>query len=190
MPCGRRPVGCEPGRASVFDVGGVVGHLCHYPARGGDRGQQVQAVHRHRVIAVGGLDGGPVGQQLAGGGGRGADVCGPGWGLHPPGLGGAQDRDGRGSSGCRVVGVGVGHAEHAAQAGQVEFVVAAQRADHRAKFAQGFAAGCDAQEVLGVGGPHWESPDAVKGAQPGSSVLSNMSPSLKCSTRKPSGSRQ
>ena len=41
-----------------------------------------------------------------------------------------------------------------------------------------------------AGGPHWARPDAVRGAQPGSTVLSNMSPSVKCSTRKPSGSRQ
>src|SRR6202042_3096085 len=38
-----------------------------------------------------------------------------------------------------------------AQAGQVEFVVAAQRADHRAQFAQGVAAGRDAEEVFGDG---------------------------------------
>src|ERR1700741_2342947 len=30
-------------------------------------------------------------------------------------------------------------------------------------------------------GPHWDSPDVVSGAQPGSTVLSNRSPSVKCS---------
>ncbi|MGV9382912.1 hypothetical protein ACWDRB_44345 [Nonomuraea sp. NPDC003707] len=41
-----------------------------------------------------------------------------------------------------------------------------------------------------TGGPHCAGPEADMGAQPGSTVQSNRSPSAKCSTINRSGSRQ
>src|SRR3984893_18569705 len=61
-------------------------------------------------------------------------------------------------------GSGSGHGEHAAQAGQVEFVVGAQPADHRAKLAQGFAAGRDAEEIFGDPGSPLVEPGGGEGS--------------------------
>ena len=54
----------------------------------------------------------------------------------------------------------------------------------------GLGPGVRPRKSLVTGGPHWASPEAVIGDQPGSRVQSNRSPSAKCSTRRPSGSRQ
>ena len=46
----------------------------------------------------------------------------------------------------------------------------------RSFVASGFRVGAPRKSLV-AGGPHWARPEAVNGAQPGSSVLSNMSPS-------------
>ena len=43
------------------------------------------------------------------------------------------------------------------------------------------------RKSLVAGGPHWARPDAVNGAHPGSSVLSNMSPSAEVLDQEPVG---
>ena len=85
--------------ADVFDMRGVVGGLSDHAARRRDRGHQLKAVDRHGVGAVcGGVDGRTVGQHLGGGGRVGRDARGPRRGLHPPRVGGTQDRDGHNGS--------------------------------------------------------------------------------------------
>src|SRR6185312_11107287 len=126
-------------------------------------------------------DGVPVGQQLGGGGGGGGgDLGGAGGGLHVPGLGGAQD--GSAHDVATFSRPRRRSRSNSVSSRRARAMARSSRRDSRP--------GVTPRKSLVAGGPHCARPDAVIGAQPGSRVLSNRSPSLKCSTRNPSGSRQ
>jgi hypothetical protein len=94
--------------ADIFDVRGVVGGLSDHAARRRYRGHQLKAVDRHGIGAVcRGIDGRAVGEHLGGGVRVGRDTGGPRRGLHPPRVGGAQDRDSHNGSFFLSVGYGV-----------------------------------------------------------------------------------
>ena len=84
----RHPVRVHPG---VVGVRAVVHHLRDDPRGGGHRAQQAQRLRRARVVGRGGegglnrgLQGRPVGQQLAGAGGGQVEPDHAGRRLHPP----------------------------------------------------------------------------------------------------------
>src|SRR6185437_10611854 len=143
------------------------------------RRYQLEAVERDGFAAGGGVDRGSVGQQLARLLRGGVDPGGTVGGLDPPRVGGAQYGNGH------EVGTFSRPIRRLTSNSLLwRRAVIIETASRRADF------GLVPRKSLLAGGPHCARPDAVKGAQPGSTVSSNMSPSAKCSTRKPSGSRQ
>src|SRR5689334_21816021 len=124
------------------------------------------------------FDGGTVGQQPRGSGGGGVDLRDAACGFEPPGVGGVQDGNGHevgtfSSPARRPI------SNSLCPRKAVAIETSSWRADLKSV----------PRKFLLAGGPHWANPDAVNGARPGSSVLSNRSPSAKCSNKYPSGSR-
>src|SRR5690242_4478281 len=126
-----------------------------------------------------GIDGGPVRQQLTGRHRVSIDFDCAGGCLDPPVIGGAEYGDGH---------------EVATFSRPSRRLISNSLSSRSAvivdRTSWGMAFGLVPRKSLVAGGPHCARPEAVNGAQPGSNVESNMSPSAKCSTMKPSGSRQ
>ena len=121
-----------------------------------------------------------VGQQFGRGLGLGGDPCHPGGCFHPPGVSGAKD--GSAHDWAPFSRPRTRWMSNSLSPGRALTTAASSPRVPGPSL--------EPRKSLVAGGPHWRSPETVNWFHPVARVLSNMSPSVKCSTRNPSGSRQ